>query len=68
MSKLIDKDMKSQCLIKSDIKKKCMMCENQSEYIEYLSEAYFCSTECIDEFYKLVFENEEGDDIDGNMQ
>jgi hypothetical protein len=57
MSKLVDNDMKKYGLIKGE-NKKCVMCDNKSEYIEYCSEGHFCSTECLDEFYKKVSENE----------
>jgi hypothetical protein len=57
MSKLIDNDMKKYGLIKGRVGK-CLMCVDKTEYIDYCSEAHFCSTECLDKFYKIVSENE----------
>lgn len=51
--------MKDRSLIKSEKLKKCMMCDNLTEYIDYCAEQRVCSTECMNEFYKLVDEYEE---------
>lgn len=52
-------DAKSQYWIKPDIMvtettKMCLTCCRPTVYLEVCSESYFCSDECVDEFYKQV--------------
>lgn len=53
-----DKDLEKYHLIKGKQLKPCMMCKKETQYIDFLSEGYVCSKECMDEFYDLVNKNE----------
>ena len=65
--KFTDKDLKTKSLIKSKEKKPCLICKQDTEYIDWCSESRLCSTECEQKFYDLVREQEtrflNGEDI-----
>ena len=65
--KFTDKDLKTKSLIKSKEKKPCLICKQDTEYIDWCSEYRLCSTECEQKFYDLVKEQEtrflNGEDI-----
>ena len=65
--KFTDKDLKTKSLIKSKEKKPCLICKQDTEYIDWCSEYRLCSTECEQKFYDLVREQEtrflNGEDI-----
>lgn len=44
-------------IIKGKEKFPCLTCGEPTEYIEVCSETYFCSDECVEEFYKIYFEH-----------
>ena len=46
-------------LITCDYKRPCMMCGEETEYIEWFCQGRLCSTECYEEFYQLVADNED---------
>lgn len=41
--------------IKSSVK--CSICNKETSYVDYWSDNKFCSTECLDKYYKWVREN-----------
>ena len=58
MPKFTDEDIKRYTLIKAENKKGCLMCYNQTEYIDYICEGRMCSTECSETFYKQMSQSE----------
>lgn len=44
-------------IIKGSKKAGCLICGEPTEYIEVCSESHFCSTECVDRFYKEYFKH-----------
>jgi hypothetical protein len=54
MDKFSDEDMKKYCLIKADKPDKCMMCKEDTLYIEYISESRLCSEACNSKLYELI--------------
>lgn len=46
----------SNSIIKGSKKVPCLICSEPTEYIEVCSEDYFCSSECVNKFYKSYSE------------
>lgn len=61
--KFSEKDLKKYTLIVSEEEKPCMMCKENTKYIDYCCEGRLCSSECSDKFYKLVAEEESKGDM-----
>ena len=55
---LSEEEMRMRTLFKIEETHKCSMCGNNTHYIDYCSESYYCSDECQKEFYKIVSEAE----------
>ena len=56
--KFTDNDMCNYNLMKSEADKPCLICGDDTKYIEYCSEGRMCSKLCHDKFYDLVGKNE----------
>ena len=56
--KFKESDMKKYSLIKSEEKKPCMICKEETIFIDYCCEGMLCSSECSEKFYNMVAEQE----------
>jgi len=54
MLKFTDNDMGIYMLMKKDKYDKCLMCDDETNYVEILSHGKFCSSECLNMFYEIV--------------
>ena len=43
-------------VILGDKECECFICHEPTKFVELNAEAHFCSDECVDEFYKQMFE------------
>ena len=63
---LSEKEMKRRNLIKGD-KAPCFTCGRETDYIEFCSEAHFCSDKCIYKFYEEL-EKEKKECMNENLK
>ena len=45
-------------VIKIESTVKCSICNKDTNYLDYWSDNRFCSTECLDKYYKWLKQNE----------
>lgn len=51
-------DIKKYTLLKSEKEMPCMMCKENTKFIDYCCEGRLCSTECSKKFYDIVAKQE----------
>lgn len=60
--KLSDIELRKQhTLVRARSKKPCSICHQQTEFIEFCSESYICSEECMEKLNSWLNENCRGD-------